>query len=152
LSYCKNCGKKLSKKIYNLCKSCNLKLNPYWKGKKHSEETKQKMSISRKGKLSTTLGKTWKVQDTSNYIKKGDNNSRWKGDNVSYKGLHKWIRENKLKSDFCEECRIKTDKLEVANLSGEYLRDVNDFRWLCRKCNQNDGIKMLEKHKIEVFG
>lgn len=30
--------------------------------------------------------------------------------------------------------------LDVANISGKYQRDINDFEWLCRKCHmKKDG-------------
>lgn len=58
----------------------------------------------------------------------------WKGDAVRYGALHQWIRRHKPKSEICENCG-KTNKLDAANISGEYKRDVNDFKWLCRKCH-----------------
>jgi hypothetical protein len=64
----------------------------------------------------------------------GENNGMWKGNSVGYGGLHKWVRNNKLKPDYCEDCK-KCRPYDVANISQEYKRDINDFEWLCRKCH-----------------
>lgn len=64
----------------------------------------------------------------------GPGNPKWKGDQVGYSGLHDWIRARKPKPDLCEDCKKKPPR-DLANLSGEYLRDVNDYRWLCGKCH-----------------
>jgi hypothetical protein len=77
----------------------------------------------------------------------GEANGRWKGDKIKYSALHMWVRKWKPKSMFCEKCGKITEKLVVANKTGKYLRDIDDFRWLCHKCNRNDGIKMTNKIK-----
>ncbi len=66
--------------------------------------------------------------------KKGEKNSAWKGDKVSYKGLHIWIRNNKPKKNLCEKCGLNK-KVDASNISGEYKRDLNDWEWLCKKCH-----------------
>lgn len=66
--------------------------------------------------------------------KVGINNFKWKGDEVSYNGLHKWVRRNKTKLYFCEHCG-EEKKLQVANISGKYKRDVDDYLWLCKDCH-----------------
>jgi hypothetical protein len=81
---------------------------------------------------------------------KGKNNPNWKGDNISYDALHDWIQHNKPKRDRCEICHEKKP-LDLANISGEYKRDVDDFQWLCRKCHmEKDGVsdKNRERNKI----
>lgn len=66
-------------------------------------------------------------------------NPMWKGDAVSYTALHDWIGRHKPKPDLCEECK-KQPPYELANISGEYRRDFNDFKWLCRSCHmKSDG-------------
>jgi len=87
-------------------------------GRKKTKETLKKMSESMKGK------------------NKGEKHGLWKGNNVSYKGLHGWVRRNKPKPKLCEICH-KEKKLEISNISGEYKRDINDYKWLCRKCHMN---------------
>jgi DNA-directed RNA polymerase subunit RPC12/RpoP len=75
-------------------------------------------------------------QELSSFIKgfKGEKNGMWKGNKVSYSGIHKWIRKWKPKKELCEHCNQKK-KLDVANISGEYKRDFNDYLWLCRNCH-----------------
>lgn len=65
---------------------------------------------------------------------KGKLNTMWKGDNVKYRGLHDWIRKRKPKPEVCDECK-QNQPYDLANISGEYKRDVNDFEWLCRDCH-----------------
>ena len=39
----------------------------------------------------------------------------------------------------CEECK-EEKPLDLANISGEYKRDINDYEWLCRRCHmESDG-------------
>ena len=66
----------------------------------------------------------------------GNKNPMWKGDNVRYDALHEWIRNRKPKPEFCENCGVKPP-YDLANISGRYKRDVNDFEWLCRSCHMN---------------
>ncbi len=67
----------------------------------------------------------------------GDKHPNWKGDNVSYHRLHIWIGKNKPKPELCEECNL-APPYDLANISGEYKRDVNDFKWVCRKCHMKE--------------
>lgn len=68
--------------------------------------------------------------------KTGDKNPSWKGDFVGMGGLHEYIRKHKPKPEKCERCNI-APPYDLANISQEYRRDVNDFEWLCRKCHIN---------------
>lgn len=64
----------------------------------------------------------------------GEKHYNWKGDDVKYGSLHDYIRYYKKKSDICEHCKINKS-IDLANISGEYKRDINDFVWLCRSCH-----------------
>lgn len=63
----------------------------------------------------------------------GSNHHNWK-DKPSYDALHMWIKYHKPKSEICEDCGQKK-LLHAANISGEYKRDINDFKWLCVLCH-----------------
>lgn len=63
----------------------------------------------------------------------GKNNGMWK-ENVGYTAVHDWIRRRKDKPTKCEICK-KNKPYDLANISGNYLRNVNDFKWLCRRCH-----------------
>ena len=85
------------------------------------------------------------TKETDGRVKKlalqkvGDKNHMWKGDKVSYRSLHKWIKNHKPKPKFCENCGVKLP-YDLANISGKYKRDINDFEWLCRSCHmKKDG-------------
>lgn len=73
-------------------------------------------------------------------INLGQSNGSWLGEKVGYWGVHSWVKRNKPKSTICENCETPTVKLDLANISGEYRRDILDFEWLCRACHmQSDG-------------
>jgi hypothetical protein len=67
---------------------------------------------------------------------KGANNPNWKGDNVGYKCLHDWIRLRKPKPKKCQQCGNEQNYLELANISGEYKRDIDDYVYLCVRCHK----------------
>lgn len=77
--------------------------------------------------------------------KTGKDSHRWKED-VGYFGLHKWVRRHKPRPKKCVMCN-ESPAVEVANVSGKYLRDLNDFQWVCHKCHMlSDGrIELLKK-------
>lgn len=72
----------------------------------------------------------------------GNNNGMWK-DRPSLSAIHIWVSKRKIKPPFCEDCK-NVPPVDLANISQKYLRDTNDFEWLCRKCHMiKDG--RLEK-------
>jgi hypothetical protein len=94
--------------------SQGMKGKPSWiKGKHHSKETKAKIGFANSEERS----------------------SSWKGDKVSYSGLHKWVRSHKPKSMFCEKCGKVTDKLDLHSINHIYRRDISKWQWLCTSCN-----------------
>lgn len=68
------------------------------------------------------------------YTKTNEKHHQWKGDDVSYEGLHQWVTRHKPKPKVCEICKQK-EPYDLANISGEYKRDINNFQWLCRSCH-----------------
>ena len=106
------------------------------KGKHHSKEAKEKMRLKKlgvyDGKNNPFYGRHH-TEETKNKRRK-ENHPLWKGDDVSYKVLHKWIRKNKPKPDVCEMCNCFKPK-EISNISGEYKRDIDDYQWLCVLCH-----------------
>lgn len=68
---------------------------------------------------------------------KGEGNSNWKGDEVKYQGLHKWIRTNYGIPSKCEYCGTTKKRMyHWANLSGEYKRDISDWIRVCVPCHK----------------
>ncbi len=83
--------------------------------------------------------RTEEVKRKISLANSGESNGLWKGNDVSLKGLHKWIERHKPKPDVCERCR-KQKPIDLANISQNYKRDINDFEWLCRSCHmRGDG-------------
>jgi len=81
---------------------------------------------------------------------RGEKNHQWKGNDVGYCSLHEWIKNHKQKPEFCEECK-KKKPYDLANISGIYKRDINDFRWLCRSCHMKSDGRMFNKDKYGKF-
>lgn len=109
------------------------------KGTHISKETKLK--ISKNGK-----GRKLSLEARLNIAKgkEGTKNPMWKGDRVGKISLHTWIKKRKQKAKFCQKCK-KNPPYDLANISQNYKRDINDFRWLCRKCH------MLSDGRLEKF-
>jgi len=90
---------------------------------KHTQETKNKISISNLG----------------------EDNGMWKGKRVGIISLHQWIKYHKEKSLICEDCK-KEKVLELANIDGNYDRNLDNYKWLCRSCH----MKFDYKNKIRI--
>jgi len=65
---------------------------------------------------------------------KGEKHPNWKGNDVGYSALHKWVYRNLKKGTECCLCK-RTKNLQFANKTGKYLRDRNDWLTLCCKCH-----------------
>jgi hypothetical protein len=75
-------------------------------------------------------------------------NGMWRGNKVKYGSLHDYVRHHKPKPDECEECKL-IKRLDLANISGKYKRDLSDWKWLCRKCHMSqDGRVALRIVKV----
>ena len=86
-------------------------------------------------------------------INKGKINGMWKENGVSYKGLHQWARRNLASNGKCWDCGKIAKRLDAANISGKYKRDILDWEYLCRTCHMiKDGrLKLLVKSRIGMF-
>lgn len=66
---------------------------------------------------------------------KAEKHGLWRGENVSYKVLHKWVSRNYGIEMKCEDCGIDTLKrYHWANL-GTYNRERKNWKRLCPKCH-----------------
>lgn len=100
-------------------------------GRKQSKETIAKKVASRKGYRHS--------KETIEKIRRsnsGENSSHWKGDNVGYSALHKWVYKKLGKANICNYCE-SIENIDWANISREYKRDTSDWMQLCRKCHIN---------------
>lgn len=117
LAICKICSKPLVKDQIKFCSSkcCNSRPN---KGQYKDGHTQR----ANKGSF-----------------KKGLIPWNWKGDEVGYLALHRWVQRYKGKPKICEHCGIvesNTYKIHWANKSHKYFRDLNDWLRLCAKCHK----------------
>lgn len=51
-----------------------------------------------------------------------------------YDALHRWVRLHKPMPERCEHCP-SAGPLDASNVSGQYLRDLRDWQYLCRSCH-----------------
>ena len=89
-------------------------------------------------KLRLGLKGTFISEETKKkFGKSNEKHPFWKGNKVSYSGLHLWVKRHKPKPKCCEKCEKRTNDLELSNKSGEYKRDVNDYEYLCVRCHND---------------
>lgn len=94
----------------------------------HTEEHKNKVSKSLKGRFT------------------GENHANWKGDDVGYWGLHTWIRRMEKPKVCAFEDKTCKGRLEWANKSHEYKRNEGDWLRLCISHHRRyDGIMPIRK-------
>ena len=60
---------------------------------------------------------------------------QWKGDNVGYFGIHKWIERKLGKPNKCEFCGKVKGVFQWASKSREYTRKLDDWIRLCVSCH-----------------
>lgn len=68
----------------------------------------------------------------------GEKNPLWKGDNVSYRSLHKWVERWLGKAYECVYCGKEKFKqrIEWASVSHHAKRDLSDYISLCVTCHR----------------
>lgn len=66
-----------------------------------------------------------------------EKNPNWKGNSVSYSGMHKWIARRKGKASECEMCKQNKKRYEWASKDGLYERDLTKWISLCSSCHGN---------------
>ncbi len=128
--YCKKCGYKHRKRPSGL-KYILHRVNPTWFPKGSvpwNNGTTGVMKAWNKGIKGTHFSRQTEFKKGDN---QGEANSKWRGSSVSYQNLHMWVRRHKGSATKCSLCG-STAKVEWANISHKYLRDLNDFVELCR--------------------
>ncbi|MBO0813636.1 MAG: hypothetical protein J2P30_00555 [Actinobacteria bacterium] len=67
---------------------------------------------------------------------RGSKGNGWKGDQVSYSGLHRYLRKTYPKTGICEECGKHASRTDYALIKGRaYSRNREDYRELCHACH-----------------
>lgn len=96
--------------------------------RKLTEQHKKKISLSKMGAKNPMFGK--------GYLRLGSKNPAWKGDNLTYMGIHSRIRRIFGKPKRCEICGTKTSKrYEWANISRKYKLNREDWKRMCESCH-----------------
>jgi hypothetical protein len=70
------------------------------------------------------------------------NNPDFPNNKIHYTALHKWINRNFKMIKECSECK-SNNNLDWANISGEYKRDREDWKVLCRSCHMKEDGRIL---------
>ena len=108
--------------------------------------------VSKRCKSCSNKYRTFKWSEESKNKIKNENNNHWFGDKVGYNGIHSWIKRRLKKPELCQNCNIKK-VYDLANISQQYKRNLNDWEWLCRTCHMiKDGRldKLHQNRKINV--
>lgn len=105
-----------------------------------SDETRRKISETLKGNQNAagnqnTLGKTWTLNEEQRQARKGPRPAMY-SDAPGYMAIHNWMRRHHDKTGICEACQGDEGVTYWSNISGEYLRDRDDFWELCVPCHK----------------
>jgi len=93
---------------------------------------------------------------------RGSKHGKWKGDDVSYRSLHKWLVRNFGRASVCEFCNIqKAKRYEWALIKGKrYTHKRENFIALCKSCHfhydfteeyRNNMIKAQKKRRNKLI-
>lgn len=111
-------------------------------GIKFTDNHKRKIGLAHKGRKQIWIAR----RNKENH---GEKSPVWKGDSVGYMGLHYWVYKHLGKARHCSKDLSHISKVyHWANISGEYKREISDWRQLCPKCNLNDGVKIHPRFKL----
>lgn len=118
--------------IEKICPSCKRSFNTdretqvYCNQECYSKSEKLKLDSKNSSLIKNNTDNKWHLGHTK--------------EDVSYKALHDWVRYHKEKTGKCAICGRKDSGIEgrdfdLANISGEYKRDLSDYEWLCVWCH-----------------
>jgi hypothetical protein len=68
-----------------------------------------------------------------------ENSPNWKGDDIEYSAVHKWVYKTLGKTRTCQHCGdtdLDGPNINWANKSGLYLRIPSDWLRLCVRCHR----------------
>lgn len=75
--------------------------------------------------------------------------ARWKGDKAGYFAIHVWVNKHLGKAKECTFCLRTSEetRMEWANISKTYKRDLNDYMALCVKCHRNYDKNYMKRNR-----
>lgn len=70
-------------------------------------------------------------------------------DNNNYAKVHAWVKRRLGKASFCSNDHThKSTQFEWANISGEYKKDLNDYKPLCPSCHRKMDFTEEERQRL----
>jgi hypothetical protein len=112
---------------------------------RHHQSRGRKRSAEERQKVSRALRNLTPEQRFNHRAStpRGARHGNWKGDEVGYRSLHLWVDLHGVKTGRCVECGrevgvARGTGTQWANISGEYRRDLDDFRELCIPCHSRE--------------
>jgi len=96
------------------------------------------------------------VREKLRIIHLNEGSPTWKGDNVGYSAIHRWVKKRIPKPEFCIKCKIKK-AVHLSNTGHTYKRNLCDWEWLCGSCHKLKDINLKKEtndfrpiyHKIQ---
>jgi len=70
---------------------------------------------------------------------------------MNYVQLHYYIRKKLVKPRFCEYCSLEK-RLDLANKSHKYKKDIRDWLWLCHSCHMKYDLTEKKINKLKKQG
>jgi len=152
---CKNCGKQIRTKFKSQLKRrkfCGHKCDIEYKNKNGLFYENQK---KRKDLIEKKLKDFKQISNVKIHYKNMNEEQK-----KIYHILHKYLRKYKKKPLFCEECK-KNKPFHLANISGLYKKDIQDYKWVCKSChwifdnlvtNFKEAYKKIPRNKYGRFG
>lgn len=139
------CGNEFNAKMYHIKKGygkfCSRACSFKWRSKGPEKRKPYNIRADNKGWFG-------KRDPWNKGIKSGQIPGNFKGDSVGYDALHDWVSRHKGKATKCEHCGKTDGRIEWANKSHDYLRDLNDWIPLCKKCHF--AFDKIEKGKSDI--
>lgn len=124
--------------IYRSCEICNTKF--YVQGFRVNDKMRGRF-CSTKCQYITYKGKRRSPQTEFKPGEfAGDKHRLWKGDEVGYQALHRWINNHWDKKE-CDNCGA-VEKLQWSNIDGQYIRSRIHWQVLCNSCHRIEDMNM----------
>lgn len=131
----------------------------YWLGKKRSPDVIEKMRNALRGRKASDATRARLREACRVQGRFGEGHHLWKGSDVSYSSLHKWVARWKGAPEQCERCGLsglppgRKRYFQWANISGKYRRDLMDWMRLCARCHKayDRGEWRLQPHPSPRF-
>lgn len=141
-----SCGNS-KRKIERTCAVCGSRFKPRGEHKNRIAKYCSKDCWSKRGKYRNKKcencndsipmrAKRFCSRDCAFKFRKNKNHHAWKGEKASYSAAHKWMYKHFGKPEKCFYCSGTEPRVEWANISGSYMRDIKDWLKLCSSCHR----------------